>query len=211
MKGDVIATAPATGFSPEVFGRVANKYSRFRPQYPAALFEYLSSLCTDRRCALDCATGNGQAARGLVNFFSQVVALDASTNQLASRIQNDRLSYVAAHAETLPIRDKSVDLILVAQALHWFNFDRFYENVRRVVVPGGVLAATCYHWTHVSPEVDAVRHHFHQTVVKPYWTPERRHVDEMYKTIPFPFDEVVAPVFTMEMSWTMNDLLGYFE
>ena len=195
----------------DYFSSVAPKYLRFRPAYPPALFEYLVSQCHGYECALDCATGSGQAALGLTQFFRRVVATDASQHQIEKAVTNEKIFYVAARAEALPLRPHSVDLFMVAQALHWFDFERFYAEVRRVMRPGGLFAASCYHWNRITPEVDAVRAEYQNTIVGAYWPAGRHFIDEMYRTIPFPLKEIPAPVFTMEYQWNMHDLIGYLE
>jgi ubiquinone/menaquinone biosynthesis C-methylase UbiE len=195
----------------DYFSSTAPKYLRFRPTYPPELFEYLVSNCQGHECALDCGTGSGQAALGLTQFFRRVVATDASRQQIENAVAHEKIFYVAARAEALPLQPRSVDLFMVAQALHWFDFERFYAEVRRVLKPGGLFAASCYHWTRITPEVDAVRDAYQKTIVGAYWPPGRHFVDEMYRTIPFPLKEIPAPVFTMEYQWNMHDLIGYLE
>lgn len=195
----------------DYFSSIAPKYLRFRPTYPPELFEYLVSGCHGHECALDCATGSGQAALELTQFFQRVVATDASQQQIGNAVTHEKISYVAARAEALPLQPRSVDLFMVAQALHWFDFERFYAEVHRVLKPGGLFAASCYHWTRITPEVDAVRAAYQNTIVGAYWPQGRHFVDEMYRTIPFQLKEIPAPVFTMENQWNMHDLVGYLE
>ena len=96
-----------------------------------------------------------------------------------------------------PLADHSVDLVTVAQALHWFDFERFFAEVRRVSRPGAVLAAWCYELARVSPEVDRWVLHYYREVIGKYWPAERHHVEEEYRNIPFPFGEIAAPEFHM--------------
>jgi len=195
----------------DYFSSIAPKYLRFRPRYPSALFDYVASICHGHEWALDCATGGGQAALELTQFFQRVVATDASRCQIENAATHEKIFYVAARAETLPLQPHSVDLFMVAQGLHLFDFDSFYTEVRRVLKPDGLFAASCYHWSRITPEVDAVRAAYQKTIVGAYWPPGRHFVDEMYQTIPFPLKEISAPVFTMENRWNMHDLIGYLE
>ncbi|MBI1803363.1 MAG: class I SAM-dependent methyltransferase [Ignavibacteria bacterium] len=200
----------AKGFK-DYFSQRAADYARYRPQYPEELFRYLASLVARHDLAWDCATGNGQAAQGLVPFFKRVVATDASIRQIEHAYPHDRIDYIVASAERSPLESSSVDLIAVATAVHWFDFDRFYAEVDRVLRPDGVIAVWCYGWTSISPGIDAVTATYGRDVVGPYWPPERRFVDEGYRTIPFPFMEIPSPPFTLEREWTMEELIGYWE
>ena len=184
-------------------------YSRYRPEYPAALIRYVASLAPDRRFAIDCATGNGQAAVVLAEHFETVLAVDGSRNQLARAQAHGRVHYAASLAERLPLRDRSVSLIAAAQAAHWFDFDRFHAECRRVLVPGGVVALWTYEKFRVAPRVDAVIDQFYSAVVGPYWPPERRFVEQGYRTLPFPWREESAPPFALETDWDLQQVLGY--
>jgi SAM-dependent methyltransferase len=191
------------------FGPVAEGYAAFRPRYPAELFATLASLVLRRRIAWDCATGNGQAAQGLAEHFASVVASDASGSQLANALGHERVSYVRARAEVAPLADESVDLVTVAQALHWFDIATFWREVRRVLTPGGVVAAWCYSLAGIDAPADEVVRRFYADVVGPYWPPERRLVETGYRTVVFPFPRLETPVFSMEAELTLDEFVGY--
>jgi SAM-dependent methyltransferase len=158
------------------FSRQSAAYRRYRPGYPLALFEFVAARAPDRRLAVDCATGNGQAAVGLARHFDSVLAVDGSTSQLAGAEPSARVLYVAALAERLPVAEHSASLVTAAQAVHWFDFDRFHAECRRVLVPGGLLAVWSYEKFRVDAAVDAVIDRFYTEVVGDYWPPERRYV-----------------------------------
>ena len=122
------------------FSKQSGAYSRYRPGYPPGLIEWVAAQAPDRRLALDCATGNGQAAIALADHFESVLALDGSLSQLRNAAAAPRVTYVAATAERLPVPDRSVSLVAAAQAAHWFDFGRFHAECRRVLVPGGIVA-----------------------------------------------------------------------
>ena len=122
------------------FSVQSSDYTKFRPHYPRALFEYLAALPAARRRAWDCGTGNGQAACDLAEFVDEVVATDPSQNQISHATPHAKVKYQVAPAEHCPLADQSVDLVTVAQALHWFDLERFYAEVRRVGRAGSVLA-----------------------------------------------------------------------
>lgn len=191
------------------FSRQATDYAKFRPQYPRSLFEFVAASSPDDGLALDCATGNGQAAVELAEFFRQVIALDASLEQIASAQPNDRVEYRVAPAEATGLPARSVAAITVAQGLHWFDLAAFYSEARRVLQPRGVLAVWAYNYLRLSPEVDALVRRFHDEIVGPYWPPERKIVGRGYRDLPFPFDEMATPAFQIEVRWSLEHLLGY--
>lgn len=191
------------------FSGHAESYSRFRPGYPKPLFDYLAARAPGLSLAWDCATGNGQAARQLAAHFDRVIATDASAAQIRAAKQSPQIAFRCAPAEDSGLDSASVDLITVAQALHWLDFDAFYGEARRVLRPGGVLAAWCYSLFRATPALDRVVHGFYHEQVGPYWPAERHWIDERYATLPFPFPELPAPQFAMRLEWSLDQLLGY--
>lgn len=191
------------------FSGQAAAYTKYRPSYPAELFAWLATLTKRRELAWDCGCGNGQAAHGLVPHYRLVIATDPSATQIEHALPHERIRYGIASAEDSGIESGSIDLVVVAQALHWFDFGRFYDEVRRVAAPGGVLAAVTYGELRLGEDIDRFIDRFYYGIVGPYWPPERRYVDERYETIPFPFPEIQAPMFHMEAYWTLEHLLGY--
>jgi SAM-dependent methyltransferase len=191
------------------FGAVASNYVAFRPTYPAALFDLLSRLAPNHRTAWDCATGSGQAACALAAHFRHVVASDASRAQLAAARAHPGVTYVRARAEAAPLAPASVDLVSVAQALHWLDIEAFWGEARRVLVAGGVVAAWCYSLCRIAADIDPIVDHFYTDVVGPFWGPGRALLDAGYRTVTFPFDEldVVAPAMVAPL--TLRALLGY--
>jgi SAM-dependent methyltransferase len=201
------AKTPAGDFH-NYFGPQANRYREFRPRYPAALFHYLAVAGTGTRAAWDCATGNGQAAVRLAERFSRVTATDPSDAMIAQAIPHPRVTYsVAKYESGLP--DHSVNLVTVAQALHWFDLDPFLREVRRVLAPGGVLAAWCYSKCMVDSSVDDLVEMFYSVTLGPFWSKERRLVDEQYRTIALPLDELAPPPFEMIEQWSLAEFAGY--
>jgi len=160
--------------------------------------------------AWDCATGSGQAALGLARYFPRVVATDASAAQIAHATPHPRVEYRVAPAEASGLPGGSVDLITVAQALHWFDIGAFYAEARRVLAPGGVLAVWTYgNCVFDDPLVERAVHRYSHDTVGPYWPAERRLVDDRYQTVPFPFRELASPPFVLERAWTLAELAGY--
>lgn len=186
-------------------------YASYRPHYPESLFSYLSQLVSPPITAWDCATGNGQVALGLVPYCDRIYATDASAKQISHAFASEKITYAIAPAETSGLAAQSVDLITVGQALHWFNLDQFYDEVRRVLTPGGVLAVWGYGLftlPQAGAELLAAIDRFY-ALVEPFWPPERVIIEQGYRKIPFPFVEVTPPQLTMQVSWSAEQLVGY--
>ncbi len=193
------------------FAPLATDYASFRPTYPAGLFAWLAEVSPGGALAWDCAAGSGQASLDLARRFRRVIASDASEAQIAAAPHHPNVEYRVAPAESSGLADASVDLITVAQALHWFDLERFYAEARRVLAPDGVLAAWTYGVLHVAgEEIDRAVQTFYADTVGPYWPPERSLVESGYRTLPFPFAELSPPSFIMESEWNLAQLLGYF-
>lgn len=191
------------------FSRQAALYRASRPDYPPELFSFLADVAPAGDLALDCATGNGQAALGLARHFADVVATDLSPAQLAQRRSHPRVHYVAAIAEQLPIVDRSVDLVTVAQALHWLDLPAFFAEVRRIARPGAVIAAWTYGLARVTPAIDAIVSRLYSEIVGAYWPPERALVESGYRDLPFPFEPIQAAPLSLRTDWPLDRLVGY--
>ena len=190
------------------FSKQSDEYLKFRPTYPDELFQYLSSITVEHELVWDCGTGNGQAAVGLVDYYEHIHATDASEKQLENAMKHEKIIYALEPAEKISLSDHSVDLVTVGLALHWFQFDLFYKEVRRVLKPNGVIAAWIYRLPTISKEIDAIIREFHDEVVYDYWQAENHHVDDGYKNIPFPFTEIEIPKLEMKKNWERDDLVG---
>lgn len=191
------------------FSAASEQYSRYRPDYPDELFTFLSSITPGRDLAWDYATGSGQAARGLAKYFHKVIATDASERQIENAIRHEKISYQVAPAYKTAIGAESIDLITVAQALHWFEFDRFYKEARRVLKQNGIIAVWTYNLLTISPEVDKIIQFFYADVVGEFWPPERKFVENGYQNIEFPFHRLPSPSFQMSAKWKVEQLIGY--
>jgi SAM-dependent methyltransferase len=192
------------------FSRQSGDYSRYRPGYPPDLITWVASRASDRALAVDCATGNGQAAIALAGHFDAVLAVDGSLAQLERAQPHPNVRYELAMAEHLPVPDHSVSLVAAAQAVHWFDFERFHAECRRVLKPGGVIAVWTYEKFQAGSAIDSIVDRFYADVVGDYWPPERRYVDEAYRTLPFPWAEERAPGFRLVTDWSLEQAIGYF-
>jgi SAM-dependent methyltransferase len=193
------------------FSTQSDKYARYRPSYPAALFEFLLSIVPAKQHAWDCGTGNGQLAHVLAKHFDKVYATDISPQQIENAIPVDKIVYSVQQAEQTTFADNFFDLITVAQAIHWFDFHQFYREVNRTIKDKGILAVTGYGLLQTAPEIDAVIVDFYHNIVGAYRDREMRYIDEGYQTIPFPFEELKTTAYEMELVWTLEHLIGFLE
>ncbi len=192
------------------FSRQSDQYARYRPDYPAELYAFLLERVEGREAAWDCATGNGQTAFALSAWFKKVFATDISGRQIEKAKQAENIFYSVQAAEETGFAGNSFDLVTVSQALHWLDFGKFFREVERVTVPGGWLAAWMYSLPHISPEIDElVGINFYKETIGSYWDYERKYVDDCYRSISFPFEEIPCPDFYMHFRWTAEDLEGY--
>jgi len=194
---------------PDHFSKGAAGYATYRPSYPDALFRWLADQSPARALAWDCGTGSGQAAAGLARYYTRVIATDASAEQLRQAAPVANVEYRVASAERSDLDDHCADVITAATAVHWFDRPRFYAEVKRVAKPGGILAVWIYYLMSIDPAIDAVIYDFYRGPVGPYWPGERALVDERYRTIDFPFEELSPPAFAMSADWTLPQVLGY--
>ncbi|MEO0472692.1 MAG: class I SAM-dependent methyltransferase [Bacteroidota bacterium] len=194
---------------PDHFSHQANLYARFRPQYPKELYAFITRHVQTKNRVWDCGTGNGQAAKALSQYFSHVHATDPSEQQLKSAQLADQIVYRVATAEDPPFPDQYFDLITVAQALHWFKFPAFFAQVKRLLKPEGILAVWGYQLLRINPDLDPCLQHFYTQVVGPYWPQQRKHIDNAYADIPFPFPVLEVPTFSIDVDWDLAQLCGY--
>jgi SAM-dependent methyltransferase len=184
-------------------------YRRARPTYPPALFDALASAAPGRDLAWDCGAGNGQAAVALAGHFARVHGSEPSAQQLAEAQPAAGVTYRLERAEDVSLPDGCCDLALAAQALHWFELDAFYAQVRRVLKPGGVLAAIGYDWMYVEPAVDGLINHRLMPLLEPHWAPQNRLLWAGYRSIPFPGDEVRLGAFAIYLDWSFAEVSAY--
>lgn len=186
-------------------------YAAYRPTYPRALVDFLAEAAPARALALDCGCGTGQLSVMLAERFERVIATDASAKQVEQAERHPRVEYRVAPAEASGLPDASVDLVVAAQAAHWFDLPAFYAEARRVARPRAVVALVTYGIMRLEPPLDAPFQEFYRDTIGAYWPPERRHVEEGYRSFDFPFDEFPAPALAIAVSWTLDELCGYVD
>jgi ubiquinone/menaquinone biosynthesis C-methylase UbiE len=191
------------------FSHQADKYLLYRPSYPAEIFSFLIAQLRDTKTAWDCGTGNGQVAVELAKYFDVVYATDISAQQIENAIDKQNIIYSVQPAETTNSADNTFDLITVAQAIHWFDFEKFYGEVKRVAKPQAIVAVIGYGLIKTFDEADAIIEGFYFNTVGKFWDAERKYIDDNYRTIPFPFQEIETPKFSNELYWNFEHLIGY--
>ena len=191
------------------FSTQAAEYAIYRPIYPVELYDFLFKLVEQKDTAWDCATGNGQVARILAQHFRQVYATDISEKQLSQALKLPNILYKVESSDQVNVADQSFDLITVAQAIHWFNYEAFYSEVKRALKPNGLIAVMGYGLMLIDKKVDQVIYKLYEDILGKYWDSERRYIEEGYKTIPFPFEEIATPHFQIKTTWNFNQLIGY--
>lgn len=195
--------------SKDHFSCHAADYAKFRPGYPEALFDWIAAHSAGHDLAWDCGCGNGQASVPLAGRYRRVAATDFSAEQIAQAQPHPRIDYRAARADACGLPDHCADVVAIAQALHWFDFARFYAEVRRVVKSGGLIVAWTYQLLRAEPAINAILADFYTRTLGPHWPPERKWVDLAYRGMPFPFAGITAPQFEIRLQWSLADLLAY--
>lgn len=196
--------------SKDLFSAQANLYAQFRPGYPKALYDHILSFVPQKGNAWDCATGNGQAAGELANYFTAVYATDISPAQLAAATKRDNIFYSVAPAEKTPFSDNMFDLITIATAYHWLDWSLFYKEATRVGKNGCIVAAWCYYSLFTGDTaLQALYNHFYKGITSHYWEYERRYVDEKYETVRFDFVPLPTGSYETRVQWTKEQFKGY--
>ncbi len=193
------------------FSNQSKLYATYRPNYPDELFNTIYQQLNCFTTALDVATGNGQIASVLANKFEKVYATDISENQLTNAIKKNNIIYKKEAAENFSFADKSFDLITVAQAIHWFDIEKFYTEVKRTLKPNGIICVIGYGLLQIDEFINPILNHFYTNVIGPYWDKERKHIDTAYQSIPFPFKLIPSPQLFMEYEWTLDHFIKYLE
>jgi SAM-dependent methyltransferase len=166
---------------------------------------------SSHEAAWDCATGNGQAAIALAGYFQKVYATDASEKQIANAFHHPKIQYSVALAEDSRLPDKSVDLITLATAIHWIDTDKFADEARRVIKPGGILAVWNYTRCIIGNEITAILDDYYQNILGKYWDPKLYSLlfdDTLYE---LPFEKIKAPDIPMVSNWNFEQLINYLK
>ena len=193
----------------DYFSGHSKLYAAFRPTYPEDLYSFIFKHVKSFDSAWDCATGNGQVAGELAKHFKQVHATDISQQQLDNAVLANNISYSLQSAEHTNFNNKQFDLVTVGQAMHWFDLEKFYLEVKRVAKKEGLLAVWGYAVCSVDPAIDKIFLNFYNNIVGPYWDSARKLVEEEYESLPFPFQQIETPRFYIKAEWTLDQFTGY--
>ncbi len=193
----------------DYFSSASESYRKYRPVYPVQLFDYLATLSRENNIAWDCATGSGQAAIALAKHFNHVIATDASEQQIKNTIPAANIDYRIASAEQSALENNSVDLITVAQALHWFNLNSFFSETRRILKTDGLLAVWSYNLFQIEANIDRTIERLYSNTLSGFWPAERKMVENAYQDIEFPFEVEHNTSFKMTSIWNFDQLIGY--
>ncbi|MDX1694822.1 MAG: class I SAM-dependent methyltransferase [Ketobacteraceae bacterium] len=191
------------------FSSGSDDYRKFRPRYPESLYKWLHTKVARPNTVWECGAGSGQATEHLAKHFDHIIATEPSEAQLASAPPIDNVTYKASAAETFEHEPGSIDMVVVAQAIHWFDQARFFEKVDQLLKPGGLLAVWGYQLMEANEALDPLLKAFHDDFVGPYWPQERSLLNNGYATIRFPYPALEAPGFVMTDEWDLGHLLGY--
>lgn len=191
------------------FSIQSDDYARYRPTYPKELYDFLIPQVSDRIVAWDCGTGNGQVAQKLSNFFEKVYATDISARQITNAMKKPNIEYRIESAGKSSFLDNQFDLITVAQAIHWFDLEKFYSEVQRTLKSNGIIAVIGYTLVRFNHEIDGILDQFYNDILGDYWDDARILVEEHYRTLPFPFKEIQTIDLKYTKKWSLHELLGY--
>jgi SAM-dependent methyltransferase len=193
----------------KLFDDKSEIYAKARPRYPATLYEWLVKACPAHHSAWDVGCGNGQAAVDLGNYFETVQATDISASQIANAPSHDGVTFSIQPAEATDFANASFDAVCVAQALHWFDYDRFWPEVRRVLKPGGLFAAWGYNWPHIDPAIDEILDQSFLSIIRPYWVRQNKLLWDGYRDVPFPLVPLDVPKIGLTIDWSVEQFFGY--
>jgi ubiquinone/menaquinone biosynthesis C-methylase UbiE len=192
-----------------LFNDKAELYESSRPTYPKEIYKFVASLCPSTTLAWDSACGNGQAAIGLVEEFSKVYATDVSKEQIENAKQHSQITYVVAPSEKTTLENESCDLVCVAQALHWFNYELFWPEVNRVLKPEGIFVTFGYNWPSINEKIDAAISIYFMKIIEPYWAQQNKLIWNHYRDLEIPFEKIESPNFLMQINWNLNEFFNF--
>ena len=184
-------------------------YAQARPRYPTALYTWLSGVCSGHQAVWDVGCGSGQAAVDLRGIFDEVQATDVSSSQIESAPVYEGVTFSVQPAESTRFADDAFDAVCAAQALHWFDYEQFWPEVKRVLKPRGVFAAWGYSWPHVNPTVDQRLDDSLLSLIRPLWASQNQLLWNGYKDVPFPFTRLDVLTFELTVSWSLEQFFAY--
>jgi ubiquinone/menaquinone biosynthesis C-methylase UbiE len=191
------------------FNSESHKYFQYRPRYPKALYEFIASVCPYKEVVWDSACGNGQVAVDISEYFSIVEASDIHENQIKNSFEKDNVHYSLQNSESTNYPDNFFDAVCVAQALHWFNLETFFYEVKRVLKKEGVFFCWGYSFFRINLEIDQIINDFLLKEIEPFWSENNKSLHHEYVDINFPFEKIETPKFEMKETWELGQLIEY--
>ncbi len=193
------------------FEAIAKTYVQNRPMYPESFFEWINQKSHRNNRCWDVACGSGQASVGLAKYFEEVQATDLSPAQIASARSHPKVHYSVSSAEDSGLPSKSIDVIVVAAAIHWLNVSKFNTEALRVIQPQGLIVWVGYEPLQGAPnEIQNWLNEIYTNGLRTLWPPQRQHVDNQYKDLPFPgLSQKIPSEFSIPLKWTKEELMGF--
>ena len=196
------------------FSEGSASYKKFRPVYPAALYNYIYAHVNNYNRAWDCGTGNGQVAEVLSKRFDQVIATDLSEQQISQAQVKPNVIYKVHRAEQPFLENQKFDLITVGQAAHWFDLPLFFNNASTQLEEKGVLALWGYGLLRcVDSDIEKAIDYFDKSIVGPFWDDERKHIDEAYSRMHHESVELIESNerHFIKVEWSSDRLKSYLK
>jgi len=190
-------------------GQSSNIYSRARPTYPAELYYWLSQQVSSAGVVWDAACGTGQASIDLAAYFDKVEASDISESQIAEATPHRKVNYRVFPSEKTEYPDNYFDAVCIGHALHWFDLDLFWQEVQRVLKPGGLFVCWGYNWFTLGEPEDLVISEHVLPLLSSYWPVKSRLLWNQYKDIHFPFEPIEVPQFDLYCNWSVSQTMDF--
>ncbi len=194
-----------------LFNEQAKLYATARPLYPPEIFEWIASISPAKEVVWDCGTGTGQAAIGLAKYFANVEATDVSPRQIENAFPISNVRYQMMPAENTDFPEQYFDVINVALALHWFDLEPFWNEVKRVARPGALFVTYWYDWPTLNEQFDKIFKKELLEPLSPFWSPKLKLCWNDYADVNFPFERIQTPNFEIQNQWSFEDFSNYVQ
>lgn len=199
----------------------ADKYALARPRYPSELLEQVRTLTDPCRLSVDVGCGSGQLTIPLADWSEAVIGVDRSPEQIRAATKHHRVTYHAGDAYELPVENETVDLLTIAQAMHWLDMPRFFAEVKRILRPQGTFAVLGYAVPRLQhPEMEKSFKHYYYDILgsdkepgEPgcYWDVSRPLLDRGFAKTSFPFHHVARCWHEDHRSMALGSFADYLK
>lgn len=192
------------------FASEGASYAVGRPIYPDSLYSWIADQSGQRKLVWDCGAGSGQASHGLARHFDRVIATDSSLEQLNHAQSHPRISFLHCSAEMPDDAVRGFNAVCGACAVHWFDLEAFYKNVRRLASRNAVIAVWTYEWPWTdSSEVNEELAFIKDKMLDDYWPVQSSLYLNHYKDLTFPFQQITPPTFHCSVGSSLDDLCRF--